>query len=192
MNEAQQKFGEPSDFIRGKVRSIMSPVVREFISASPFAVLSTSNAEGDCDASPKGGHPGFVTVFDEKTLLIPDLPGNKLFQGYENIESNPKAGVIFFIPGCGMTVRANGRVRVVDAEELERNGIDLKIDTDGKEQAQQALRMDIDEVYPHCPRALSFSRLWDVEAIRRNEAERSDRYWYRKWASEFSASGDLA
>ena len=45
--------------------------------ASPFAVMASSNANGDCDASPKGGLPGFTKVLDDRTLLIPDVGGNR-------------------------------------------------------------------------------------------------------------------
>ena len=80
--------------------------------------MATSNGQGDCDASPKGGMPGFVKVLNDKQLFIPDVAGNKLFHGYGNIETNPKAGFIFFIPGHNQTVRVNGKVRVVDGPEL--------------------------------------------------------------------------
>ena len=44
----------------------------DFLARSPFLVLSTSDAAGNLDASPKGDTPGFVLVEDEKTLVIPD------------------------------------------------------------------------------------------------------------------------
>ncbi len=183
MNKALQKFGNPQEFIRGKVRPVMDPVVQEFIGQAPFAVLATSNAKGDCDASPKGGRPGFIKVLDEKTLLIPDISGNKLFNSYENIETNPKAALIFMIPGCGLTVRVNGRVRVVETGEFSLDGTGAEVfDPDKHATVLQALRLEVDEVYPHCPRAFGFSKLWDETTIRRNRDVSSERYWYKKWA----------
>jgi PPOX class probable FMN-dependent enzyme len=183
MNRAQQQFGEPNAFIKGKVRTVMDAVMQEFIAQSSFVVLATSNAAGDCDASPKGGQPGFIKVLDEKTLLIPDIAGNKLFNSYENIESNPKAGLIFMIPGCGLTVRVNGRVRVVNKDEKEVGGIALEVfNSDGNARILQGLVLEVDEAYPHCPRAFKFSRLWDEEIIQQNSAVNSDRHWYKKWA----------
>ena len=129
MNTAQRKFGEPDEFIKRKVRPVMDSVMQEFIAHSSFVVLATSNATGDCDASPKGGQPGFTKVLDEKTLLIPDIAGNRLFNSYENIESNPKAALIFMIPGCGLTVRVNGRARVVYNDEKEFGGMASKFST---------------------------------------------------------------
>ena len=183
MNKAQQKFGEPNAFIKGKVQPVLDTVMQDFITQSSFVVLATSNADGDCDASPRGGQPGFVKVLDEKTLLIPDVAGNRLFNSYENIESNPKAGLIFMIPGCGLTVRVNGRVRVVDKGYKDFENIALEIfDRDDNARLLQGLILEVDEAYPHCPRAFKFSRLWDEEAIHRNKAVSSDRHWYRKWA----------
>ena len=94
-----------------KVKDHLDDYLAGFISNSPFAVLATSNATGDCDASPKGGLPGFIKIVDERTLLIPDLGGNRLFQSYENFETNSKAGLIFMIPGMSVTVRVNGEQR---------------------------------------------------------------------------------
>jgi len=59
-----------------------------------------------------------VKVLNDSQLFIPDVAGNKLFHGYGNIESNPKIGLIFFIPGHNSTVRINGRVKVIDRSEL--------------------------------------------------------------------------
>jgi len=184
MNKAQQSFGEPKNMIKAKIVSAMDEVVQEFIRSAPFAVMATSNAAGDCDASPKGGRPGFVKVLDERRLLIPDISGNKLFQSYENLESNPRVGLIFMIPGCGMTVRVNGRVRVLSPEEFQQEGISAEVfDPDERAETLQALCVDIDEVYPHCPRAFRFSRLWDVEQIAENERERSEQFWFKKWSA---------
>ena len=182
-NRAQQTFGEPHAAILQKIKPYMDAVVQEFIRSAPFAVMATSNARGDCDASPKGGQPGFIRVIDERTLVLPDLPGNKLFQSYENIETNPKVGLIFMIPGCGVTVRANGRATVVDGATLAADGIAAPVfDPDERTAVQQALRIEIDEVYPHCPRALRLSRLWETAADDTGDEKRSDRYWYRQWA----------
>src|SRR5207244_2472168 len=117
-NKYQDKLGYPAERTKRKVKPTMAKWIQEFIRHSPFCVLATSNAHGDCDASPKGGKPGFVKILNDKQLFIPDVAGNKLFHGYGNIESNPKAGLIFFIPGHNSTVRVNGGVRVIDGAEM--------------------------------------------------------------------------
>jgi PPOX class probable FMN-dependent enzyme len=169
-NKYQNKFGYPVERTRGKVRPTMAAWIQEFIRHSPFCVMATSNAEGECDASPKGGTPGFVKILNDKQLFIPDVAGNKLFHGYVNVESNPRVGLVFFIPGHNNTVRINGRVTVVDRSEL--NGTKLEVfDPDEKAEVLQGLLLDVEESYSHCPRALKFSRLWDVEEIAKNISE---------------------
>ena len=101
-----------------KVKDFLEPYVQGFIENSPFVVVASSNAQGDCDASPKGGKPGFVKIVDDRTLMMPDIGGNNLFQSFENYESNPKLGLIFMIPGMDTTVRVNGRVTVVEKEQF--------------------------------------------------------------------------
>jgi uncharacterized protein len=163
----QEKFGYPAERTKGKVKPAMAAWIQDFIRRSPFCVLATCNADGDCDASPKGGKPGFVKVLNDKQLFIPDVAGNKLFHGYTNIEANPKAGLIFFIPGHNQTVRVNGRVSVVDRAELAEVRLEV-FNPDEKAEVLQGLLMDVEESYSHCPRALKFSNLWDVEEIKRN------------------------
>jgi predicted pyridoxine 5'-phosphate oxidase superfamily flavin-nucleotide-binding protein len=166
----QEKFGYPVERTAGKVKSQMARWIQEFIRKSPFCVLATSNASGDCDASPKGGTPGFVKVLNDKQLFIPDVAGNKLFHGYGNIESNPKAGLVFFIPGLNQTVRVNGRVKVIEHSEL--NDVKLEVQNpDQKAEVLQGLLLDVDESYSHCPRSLKFSNLWDVDEISTNVAK---------------------
>jgi uncharacterized protein len=169
-NKYQNKFGYPAERIKGKVKPVMAAWIQDFIRRSPFCVLATSNANGDCDASPKGGKPGFVKVLNDKQLFIPDVAGNKLFHGYANIESNSKAGLIFFIPGHNSTVRVNGNVTVIDRSELPNVQLEVH-DPDEKAEVLQGLLLDVEESYSHCPRALKFSRLWDVEEISKNIAE---------------------
>jgi uncharacterized protein len=166
-NKYRDKFGYPAERTKGKVKPTMAKWVQEFIRHSPFCVLATSNAHGDCDASPKGGKPGFVKILNEKQLFIPDVAGNKLFHGYGNIESNPKAGLIFFIPGHNSTVRVNGTVRVIDGAELPDVRLQVH-NPDEKAKVLQGLLLEVDEAYSHCPRALKFSNLWDVDEITRN------------------------
>ena len=165
-NRFQEQFGQPSDGARTKVRDHMEPRVQEFIQNAPFAVLASSNAGGRCDASPKGGKPGFVRVLDDRHLLLPDIAGNRLFQSYENIDSNPHVGLIFFIPGLNNTVRVNGSARVVEKGELERRDLELEVyQPDDNARNLQGLLIQVEEAYSHCPRALKFSNLWDVETI---------------------------
>ena len=166
-NKYQEKFGFPGDRIKGKVRPYMAEWIQDFIRHSPFCVMATSNAAGDCDASPKGRRPGFVKILNDKQLFLPDVAGNKLFHGYGNLETNPKVGLIFLVPGHDNTVRINGRVRVVDRVDLKDVHLEV-FNADDKAEILQGLLIDVEESYSHCPRALKFSKLWDTELIAKN------------------------
>lgn len=182
MNLAQQKFGEPKAAVVKKIRDHLDPMIRDFIAASPFAVLSTANDAGECDASPKGGHPGFVKVLDEKRLIVPDIAGNKLFQSYENVERNPNAALVFLLPGCEWTVRVNGSAEVLDAKSDELDGAKPEVLwKDDNTKVLQGLLVHVKEAYAHCPRAFLFSKLWDVERIGKTVATEPNAYWFKRW-----------
>ncbi|MFK8050520.1 MAG: pyridoxamine 5'-phosphate oxidase family protein [Halioglobus sp.] len=170
MNDSQNIFGEPKGGSRNKVRGFMVPWVIEFIQNSPFLVMSSSNENGECDASPKGGKPGFVKVLDEKTLIIPDVAGNKLFQSYENFESNPKVGLMFVIPAITSVARVNGTIEILREGNEVFSSLALDVfSPDENSKLLQAIRVSVTESYSHCPRAMGFSKLWDTDVIRQNE-----------------------
>ena len=117
----------------------------------------------------RGGTPGFVKIIDDRHLLLTDVRGNNLFQSYENIDLNPRVGLVFFIPGMDYTARVNGRAEVVSEDDLRERGRDLNVfDPDDNAALQQGLLIKVEESYPHCPRALKFSRLWDTQMISSN------------------------
>lgn len=172
-NRFSDTFGYATGRAATKVVEYMSPYVQEFIKNSPFAVMASSDAEGHADASPKGGKPGFVLVLDDTHLLFPDVAGNKLFQSYQNLHSNPHVGLVFFIPGVNDVVRVNGRVTIVSKEELEKQNLQVALyELDDRSHHLQGILIEVEEAYPHCPRALKFSDLWDVEKISANKASR--------------------
>ena len=173
LNRFADAFGTPAGRAATKVVDYMTPYVQEFISHSPFAIMASSNAEGNCDASPKGGKPGFIRVLDDRHLLFPDVAGNKLFQSYQNMDSNPQVGLLFLIPGVNDTVRVNGKVAFVNKEELDRQHVELSLyETDDNSKHLQGIIIEVVEAYGHCPRALKFSNLWNVEEIAANQAAR--------------------
>ena len=56
--------GEPSERAQKKITNFLTEDVIKFIKSSPFAVLSTSDKNGNCDASPRGGKPGFIKIIN--------------------------------------------------------------------------------------------------------------------------------
>ena len=169
-NRFTKTFGSPIERIRTKVKDYLTEPIKAFIAESPFLVMSTSDDQGRCDASPKGGKPGFVRILDDRHLLIPDVAGNKLFQSYLNMDANPHVGLIFLIPGISEVVRVNGQVMIVSREALDGHEVERSMyNPDGDRAVQQGIVVEVEESYTHCPRALNYSMLWDVEEIRRRQ-----------------------
>jgi len=167
----RELHGQPSERATTKVLNYMSSAVIEFIEKSPFLVMASSDKHGNCDASPRGGLPGFVKIIDDKTLLIPDIKGNRLFHSYQNISENDKAGLIFMIPGNDKTVRVNGSVEIIQKDTIFKllETVEVK-KTDKDAILIQGLLLKVDEAYPHCPRAFTFSDLWNTEVIETNKS----------------------
>jgi PPOX class probable FMN-dependent enzyme len=169
-NRFTQAFGVPLERIQTKVKDYLPEPIKAFIAESPFLVMSTSDRQGRCDASPKGGEPGFVRILDDQHLLLPDVAGNKLFQSYLNMDENPHVGLVFFIPGISEVVRVNGRVTIVSREDLDRHRVERSMyNPDGDRAVQQGIVIEVEEAYTHCPRAATYSRIWDEEEIRRRK-----------------------
>ena len=139
-----------------KVRPALHPLQIEWLKASPFCVLATCDADGNCDASPKGDPAGhLVHVLDERTVVIAERPGNKRADGYLNVLANPHVGIISLIPGRNDTLRINGRARLVrDAPFFD----DLAV---RGQRPVLAMVVEIDQVFSHCPKAFLRSGLWD-------------------------------
>lgn len=129
----------------------------DFIAVSPFLVLSTADAEGWPDASPRGDAPGFVTVADAKHLHLPDRPGNNRLDSLENLMRNPKVGLLFLVPGRLETLRINGTARVLtDPDLLARHAVRGK-------PARSVIEVTASSVYFQCGKAVVRSGLWQKE-----------------------------
>jgi predicted pyridoxine 5'-phosphate oxidase superfamily flavin-nucleotide-binding protein len=120
VNEAQLRavLGEPSELVQKKIADRLNPLTRQFIDRSPFVVVATGRPDGGLDVSPRGDPAGFVRILDERTLLLPDRPGNKLADTLTNLVEDDRIALLFLIPGVNDTFRVNGRARIVDDPEL--------------------------------------------------------------------------
>lgn len=150
--------GVPNERAASKGRPALLDIDRQWLAATPFCVLATSDAAGNCDASPKGDPAGsLVHVIDDKTIAIAERPGNKRVDGYRNVLANPHVGLNFLIPGRGDTLRINGRARLVsDAPFFDEMLVKGK-------RPILALVVDIDDIFFHCAKAFLRSGLWDPE-----------------------------
>lgn len=152
--ELRALVGEPSERAVKKQMDRLDDHCRAIIDHSPFMLLGTASAAGWCDVSPKGDAPGFVQVLDERTIAIPDRPGNKRLDSLQNIVENPRVGLLFVVPGKEETLRVNGRAAVVRDEAL----LD-RLAVEGKPPVL-AIVVEIEECYAHCAKAFKRSKLW--------------------------------
>ena len=158
VSELRELLGEPIKRVAEKVRSSLHPHDIAWLAGSPFCLIATSDAEGNLDVSPKGDPPGFTLVLDERTIALPDRPGNRRVDGFVNILSNNHVGLLFLVPGRGDTLRINGRARLLtDAPFFDR------LIVRGHRPTIVTV-VDIDEVFYHCSKAFLRSDLWKPEA----------------------------
>lgn len=150
-------LGEPTALVCAKLSDRLNPHTRPWIERSPFVCVATSDAEGRCDVSPRGDPPGFVRILDDRTLLVPERPGNRIADTLRNILANPRVGLLFFLPGVTDSFRVNGRATLTtDAELLAPSAVEGKAPRLG-------ILVDVEEAYTQCSKAMLRSALWDPQ-----------------------------
>ncbi|MEO8393415.1 MAG: pyridoxamine 5'-phosphate oxidase family protein [Chloroflexota bacterium] len=166
--ELRAILGHPTQLVIDKVIHEVDEFAQEFIAASPFMLIGTSDAQGNADVSPKGDPAGFVQIFNSTTLLIPDRPGNRRADTLINILENPQIGLLFMIPGKRETLRINGRAQVIrDADLRERCAVDGKVPA-------LLIAVTVEDVYFHCAKCIIRSSLWEVGAAQDELASLAD------------------
>lgn len=155
LDELQALYGDSHERSRRKELPHLIEPYRALIQASPFVVLASAGADG-LDCSPRGDAPGFVHILDERTLLLPDRPGNNRIDSLRNIVHNPQVALLFLIPGVGESLRVNGRAEIsLDPELLELGRAQGKL-------PRSALRIQVQSCYFQCSKAAVRSGLWDA------------------------------
>jgi len=157
-HELRTLIGVPGPRSVKKERRSLDEHDRAFIAQSPFLLLASSNADGQCDVSPKGDAPGFVQILDDRRLVIPERPGNKRLDGMLNLLANPHIGLIFLVPGREETLRVNGKAWITrDPQLLQRCIAQNKMPL-------VAIGVEVEQCFLHCPKAFIRSRLWQQQA----------------------------
>ncbi|PSK86911.1 hypothetical protein CLV63_13328 [Murinocardiopsis flavida] len=155
--DLRELIGEPLPRVAAKARPALTDLDRQWLAQSPFCLVATSDADGNCDVSPKGDPAGFTMVLDDATIAVPERPGNRRADGYRNILANPHVGLLYMIPGRGDTLRVNGRARLVrDAPFFDAMIVK-------GHRPILAMVIEIDEVFHHCAKAFLRSELWRPE-----------------------------
>ena len=172
-----ERLGTPEPIARDKVESRLAEVHREWIAGTPLVLVATASLDGRCDVSPKGDPPGFVKVLDDGTIAIPERSGNRRMDGFHNILENPRAGLVFLVPGRAETLRINGRARIV----TEAPFFDDMVVRSHRPRA--ALLVEVEEIFFHCPKALVRSKAWQPDSWQpasvRSHAEIAQALWRR-------------
>jgi PPOX class probable FMN-dependent enzyme len=158
VQDLREHYREPGQGAVDKVIHHLDHNCETFLARSPFFVLSTADADGRCDASPKGGTPGFVRALDQHRLAWADLAGNNRLDSFENLVANPRVGLLFMIPGMDETLRVNGTAELrTDPDLLEDFAVDGRT-------AGVVVVVRVDDAYIHCAKALRRSSLWSPDA----------------------------
>lgn len=156
--ELRAMIGETDPIAVNKSLGRLDRYCRQFIALSPFLTIATFDAKGNADVSPRGDQPGFVQILDDRTIAIPDRPGNNRLDTMSNILSNPSVGLLFFVPGFDDTLRINGKAI------LTRDPALIEAATVNNRPPKVMIRVAVEEAFLHCAKALKRSRLWDPSA----------------------------
>jgi uncharacterized protein len=155
--ELRTIIGTPAETVLLKLADRLNELTRQFIERSPFLCVATVAPDGGLDVSPRGDGAGFVRILDDRTLLIPERPGNRIADALTNLLADPRLALLFLLPGVGDTFRVNGRAVITDdAELLAPSAVEGK-------PPKLGLLVSIEEAYTHCPKAMIRSDLWNPE-----------------------------
>ncbi len=150
-------IGEPSALVAGKIADRLNHLIRQFVERSPFVCVATTRPDGGLDVSPRGDPAGFARIIDERTLLLPERPGNRIADTLTNLLHDSRIGLLFLIPGVGDSLRVNGRAVIVDDPELlAGSAVDGRVPKLG-------ILVTVEEAFTQCSKALIRSDLWNPE-----------------------------
>ncbi|MCF8506706.1 MAG: pyridoxamine 5'-phosphate oxidase family protein [Caulobacter sp.] len=159
LDDLDRIYGQPKPTTKAKSLDHVDKYGRQFLALSPFCVISAADANGAMDVSPRGGEPGFVHVEDDRTVMLPDRPGNNRLDTLRNlVGGNGRIGMMFLIPGFDDVYRINGRARLSDDPALLERFVEF-----GRK-PRSIVTVAVEEAFLHCPKAIMRGRLWETEA----------------------------
>jgi len=153
--ELEALVGQPTQAAADKARPELHELDRRWLASSPFCLVATAAADGTCDVSPRGDPPGATLVLDDRTIAIPDRPGNRRVDSFRNILANPHVGLIYLMPGRDDTMRINGTAQLLnDAPFFDEMVV-------AGHRPRLVVLVHVEEVFHHCSKAFMRSALWD-------------------------------
>ncbi len=155
--QLRELIGSPAPLVAAKVADRLNDLTRQFVERSPFVCVATASPDGGLDVSPRGDPAGFVRILDERTLLLPERPGNRLADTLTNLLADRRIALLFLVPGVGDSFRINGTAEITDDPALlEASTVEGKVPALG-------ILVSIEEAYTQCSKALVRSDLWNPE-----------------------------
>ncbi|WP_435625704.1 pyridoxamine 5'-phosphate oxidase family protein [Flagellimonas sp.] len=100
--------------------TVLGPAELDLISRSNTFYVSSRNKDGRMDTSHRGGNDGFVSITTDGTLMIPDYPGNNLFNTLGNIHQYPKTGLLFMDHETGTVLQLVGEAEILYGRDSEK------------------------------------------------------------------------
>jgi hypothetical protein len=155
--ELRKIVGPANRWLTSKILHRLDRRCQGFIAASPLVVVGSTNPLGMVDLSPKGDRPGFVKPLDDTTLAIPDRPGNRRVDTFQNVLRNSGIGLIFLIPGRRETLRVAGSALIVRDENV-RSAM-----ADNGRMPELAMVVTVERAFFHCGKCITRSKLWNCE-----------------------------
>ncbi|QIG79009.1 MSMEG_1061 family FMN-dependent PPOX-type flavoprotein [Stakelama tenebrarum] len=157
MERLREIIPDPGPRASAKIRDRLCDQGLAFVRRSPFVVMATRGSWG-LEVSSKGDEPGFVEIVDERTLLIPERPGNRIALGLGNILADPQVGLMLVRPATDEVLRISGRASLLDDSDLCE-----RMSARGAP-ALLVIRVEIDRAAFHCVRAARRAGLWRPES----------------------------
>ena len=150
-------YREPSPVVQRKKVAVLDAPTRAFVEGAPFVLIATSDPDGRCDVSPRGGPPGFVRVLDDRRLALPDLNGNNLLDSLRNVVANPHVGLLFVLPGRDETLRIDGRAWVSVDDDLRAQFTELR-------RPASVLCVEVESAFIHCAKSFRRGKVWEHDS----------------------------
>jgi hypothetical protein len=118
----QAKYGKTThalSFYKHQVIDHLNDSMRAFVGRMEMVFLATAGANGECHASFRAGHPGFVKALDVHTLIYPEYRGNGVLSSLGNLSENPHVALMFVdFAGDQIGLHVNGRARILENDDL--------------------------------------------------------------------------
>ncbi len=153
IQEERGSLNRADRFYDRQVKDHLTPLMQSFIAKQHMLFIATSDAEGNCDCSPRFGHPGFVIVQDEHTLAYPEFRGNGVFASLGNIIENPAIGLLFIdFLETSVGLHVNGRVerRAPDNGLVPNQELSQRYGVSDNTLVEQWVYVTVEEAYIHC------------------------------------------